>query len=241
MHRCRVVAVERVTDEVRVLRLALAEGRSFDFRPGQFACLSFGGQEPRDYSIASRPQEPLLEFHIRRAPGQGTSAFVVDTVKPGDEVLLEGPFGEAYFRPEHRGPILAAAGGAGIAPIKAIVEAALDQGRARPVHLYLGVRLEADLYLEDHFARLAARHPSLTFVPVLSDEAKPGRRHGLVGEALAADFANLSGFSAYLAGPPPMVETVSTLLLERGLAPKDLHADPFYREAAKHRQADGGP
>lgn len=238
--RCRVASVERATDEVRVLRLALADKRPFAFKPGQFACLSFGGQEPRDYSIASRPEEPLLEFHIRRAPGQGTSAFVADAVKPGDEVLLEGPFGEAYFRPEHRGAILALAGGAGIAPIKAIVDAALEQGLARPVHLYLGVRFESDLYLERHFANLAARHPNLAFVPVLSDEAKRGRRHGLVGEALAADFASLAGFKVYLAGPPPMVEAVSALLLERGVAPEDLHADPFYREAAKHRQAGSG-
>ena len=60
-----------------------------------------------------------------------------------------------------------------------------------------------------------------------------GRRTGFLHEALAADLGDLDGCKAYLAGPPPMVEAATKLLLERGMRREDVHADAFYTEAEK--------
>jgi len=107
----------------------------------------------------------------------------------------------------HTGPILAIAGGSGLAPIKSIVETALDNGHRQPIHLYVGVRDERDLYLEAHFAALAARHRNLRFVPVLSQpHASARRRTGFVHEAVLTDIGDVDGAKAYIAGPPVMVE-----------------------------------
>jgi naphthalene 1,2-dioxygenase ferredoxin reductase component len=105
---------------------------------------------------------------------------------------------------------------------------------AQPIDLYLGVRAERDLYLEDHFQALAARHRNLRFFPVLSQpEGATTRRRGLVHEAAAQDHRDLDGAKAYLAGPPVMVEAATALLLERGMRREDIHADAFYTEAEK--------
>ncbi len=231
---CRVAGLEDLTHDIKGVSLAIETGRPFTFAAGQYASLTFPGQRPRDYSMASRPSEARLDFHIRRMQGGSASAFVTSELKPGAPVELEGPFGQCYLRLAHDGPVLAIAGGSGLAPIKSIVETALAQGKTQPIHLYFGVRDERDLYLEEHFLRLARDFRNLRFVPVLSHARAPtGRRTGMLHQALAADFQTLAGAKAYVAGPPVMVEAVVPVLLERGLRADDLHADPFTTEADK--------
>ena len=231
---CRVVSAEPATHDVRIVRLAVLSGGPFGFSPGQYASVTFPGLPPRDYSMAGRPDAEALEFHIRLVPGGAVTPYVQDRLKAGDEVRVKGPYGTSYLRPGHSGPILALAGGSGLAPIKAIVESALDAGMGQAIHLYFGVRDERDLYLEDHFGELAARHPNLIFVPVLSEPGAPtARRTGFLHDAVRADFTDLDGCKAYLAGPPPMVEAATGVLTALGIRRQDCHADAFYTEADK--------
>lgn len=228
---CRVVGLEDATHDIKRVRLSVEAGGPFDFSAGQFASVTFETCPPRDYSMANPPGDPVLEFHVRRTASGATSPHVFGRLALGDPVSVEGPFGPAYLRESHRGPIIAVAGGSGMAPIKAIVERALQKGLPQPIHFYFGVREPRDLYLHDHFAALARRHANLHFVPVVSEGASAGARSGLVHEALAADFATFDGCKAYLAGPPPMVEATARLLEQRGLRQGDIHADAFYTAA----------
>jgi 2-polyprenylphenol hydroxylase and related flavodoxin oxidoreductases len=146
-------------------------------------------------------------------------------------VRVEGPFGPSYLRESHRGPIIAVAGGSGMAPIKSVVERALQKELPQHIYFYFGVRSERDLYLHDHFAALAEKHKNLHFMPVLSEDDGSDRRHGLVHEAVAQDFDEVDGCKAYLAGPPVMVEAATLLLEQRGMRRVDIHADAFYTAA----------
>lgn len=224
----RVAGLEAVTHDLWILRLEPAGSEPLRFAAGQYARVSVGGLEPREYSIASRPDEPWLEFHIRRAGDDGASDYIARELDLGDRVMVEGPFGEAWLRRDHAGPILAVAGSSGLAAMKSIVETTLAEGARQDIHLYFGVRRERDLYLLEHFQALAKRHGNLRFVPVLSD-AQGGSpyRQGLVGDAVAMDLSDLSGFKVYLAGPPAMVRAVVAQLAARGLEPCDIHTDPY--------------
>lgn len=231
----RVVGIEDATHDIRILRLAV-EGGPFPFEAGQYARLRFDDLPARDYSMANRPGTDLLEFHIRNL-GDGASNYVATRIAAGEAVEIEGPFGDAYLRREHRGAILAVAGGSGLAPMASIVETALAGDPARRVHLYLGARDERDIYLERRLRELEAGHAGFRFVPVLSAPSGPtARRRGLIGDAVAADFLELAGFKAYLAGPPAMVEAAIAMLVERGLPAEDIHADPFYSEEENRRR-----
>ena len=239
-----VVALEAPAPNVRILRVAL-EGPPLSFQAGQYARVRFDDLPARDYSLASRPGEAPIEFHIRVNGGRDVSRYVRTRLAEGDRVGIEGPFGEAYLRRDHAGPILAVAGGTGVVPIKSIVDTALAEGMTQDIHLYLGGREERDLYPEPHFLEMAARHPNLRVVPVLS-EPVPGsrRRTGNVTDALAADFHDLRGFKCYVAGPPPMVEAAVGVLGARGIAAADIHADPFTqgdRHAARKGTPESGP
>jgi len=231
---CRVVAVEDATHDIRIVRTKIVSGGPFEFSAGQYASVAFPGLPPRDYSMANRPGGEELEFHIRLVPGGAVTPYVQGELQPGVEVRVKGPLGTSYLRKAHRGPMLALAGGSGLAPIKAIVEEALAAGLAQGIYLYFGVRDERDLYLEDHFKALADAHPNLTFIPVLSEPSAPtGRRTGFLHDAVLADFDDLDGCQAYLAGPAPMVEAATGTLTLLGMARRDIHADAFYTEADK--------
>jgi len=231
--QCRVAELTPVTHDVMRLRLTIESGGPYTFTAGQFAKLQFpfAAETPRDYSMANRPDESTLEFHIRCIAG-GISGQLRSHLTVGDTVRVSGPFGTAYLREQHEGPIVAIAGGTGLAPIRSIVATALDKGTERPIHLYFGVRGERDVYAEQELRELGRRHPNLIVHIVLSDEAGAsragGRREGLVTEAVSADFPSFEGFQAYLAGPPVMVDAATELLVARGIAPRDIHADAFY-------------
>jgi ferredoxin-NAD(P)+ reductase (naphthalene dioxygenase ferredoxin-specific) len=227
--RCRVVEIEEATHDIKRVRIAVDEGPPLAFTAGQYARITFPGAPPRDYSMANRPGEPELEFHIRRVPGGAATARIHALLKLGDPVIVEGPFGSSYLREKHIGPILCVAGGSGLAPIKSIVETALANGMKQPIHLYFGARRERDLYVVDHLERLAVRHSNLIFKPVLSEAPQqPQWRTGFVTDAVGQDLPDLDGWKAYVAGPPAMVEAAMQLASARGLRPQDLHADVFF-------------
>ncbi len=229
---CRIAAIEEATHDIRIIRLKIESGGPFTFSPGQYADLAFAGMAARSYSMAGQPEDALLEFHIRHVPGGKASGHVIGAAKVGDTVQVRGPHGTSYLRESRSGPILAIAGGSGLAPMKAIVRRALELDPLRKIALYFGVRDERDLYFETMFDGLGGRHPNFTFTPVLSEPAgETSRRTGFVTDAMKADIAQFGGTSVYLAGPPPMVEAAEAFLKAAGVAPDHIHADAFYTKA----------
>jgi naphthalene 1,2-dioxygenase ferredoxin reductase component len=233
-----VVALDDLTHDIKGVRLRLDDGERLAFSAGQYAQVTFPGCPPREYSMANHPNEPVLEFHVRQVPGGITSAHVARKLAVGGRVDVEGPFGTSYLRQRHAGPIVAVAGGSGLAPVISILKTALAAGMRQPMHLYFGARDERDVYLEPHFEELAARHANLQIHIVLSEPTGPtGRTTGLVTEVLATNWDRVSGCRAYLAGPPPMVEAATELLLARGVAADNIHADAFYTSADRDAMA----
>ena len=234
--QCRVTDMTFLTHDVLRLRFSIEAGGPYTFSAGQFAKLefAFAPEAPRDYSMANLPSESGLEFHIR-VMAAGVSAKIRDQLKVGDVVRISGPFGTSYLREQHIGPILAVAGGTGLAPIRSIVGAALSKGMPGPIHLYFGVRAERDVYGEDELRQWEKRYPNFKAHVVLSEgdaATGPERRIGLVTDVVRADFPNLQGFQVYLAGPPVMVDAATELLRERGVETRDMHADAFYQAPA---------
>lgn len=219
----RIAALEQPARHLTVARLEAPGEAPLTFLAGQFVRVGFDGLPPKDLSIANRPGEGWLEFHIRDLPRREGRLF--ERLAAGMNVRVEGPFGSGFLRESFAGPILLVAGGSGIAPIKSIAETALAKGMRQPIHLYFGVRNEGDLYLESHFETLAEKHANLRFIPVLSEGEGTRHRRGMVGEALGADFETLAGWKAYVFGPPMMVRATARILCERGMAVADIHSD----------------
>lgn len=240
--RCRVAEIEAVTDDIRILRIVATDTPLFDWRAGQYASFKIDGFEARDYSIANAPGEDFIELHIRRSGAGGFSDFICDDLKQNDPIDVKGAFGGAYFRENHKGPLLAVAGGTGLAPMKAVVEAAISCSLQQDIHLYFGVRDESEIYLERHFIDLTRTNPNFRFVSVISEpKENSGRRRGLVSDAVAADFHLLYGFQCYLGGPPVMVDACANMLKLKTVPKHDVFADAFYREEEMRAMGEPRP
>lgn len=224
----RVVGLDDLTHDIKRLRLAVEGGGPFTFDAGQFAKLAFADLPPRDYSMANRPDEPVLEFHLRLVAGGLASRHAAERLRAGDAVAVEGPFGNAHLRASHRGPILALAGGSGLAPMLSIIRTALAAGGDAPIRLWFGARGARDVYHEAELADLARRHRRFSFAIALSD-APPGDSHraGLVHAVALADLAEVAGAKLYMAGPPAMIDAATAAFVARGLSLGDIHADAF--------------
>jgi len=227
----RVIGIHDVSPDTRKLTVEIDNKQRLPFSAGQYVHLAVEGFEERPFSIASPPHEPLLEFHIK-STGRGLSAHIIEELKPGSPITLKGPLGSSHWRAEAVRPLLALAGGLGIAPLKSIIEACLYDRSHPPVHLYWGARARAQLYLDDYFRALARKYPRFSYIPVLSEEkddtdSGPPYRTGFLGHAVAEDFETLSGLSIYLAGPGPMIEATMPLLLHKGAEEDYIFSDGF--------------
>src|SRR5262245_49692462 len=81
-----------------------------------------GYQAQRSYSIASGPEDTELVLTIERLDDGEVSPYLVDELRPGDELELRGPIG-GYFLWERSsgGPLLLIAGGSGVVPFRAML------------------------------------------------------------------------------------------------------------------------
>ncbi|WP_288392530.1 2Fe-2S iron-sulfur cluster-binding protein [uncultured Herbaspirillum sp.] len=222
-----VVALEDLTHDIK--RVVLKSNKPLSFSPGQYALLQFTPEHIRPYSMAGLPEDDTLEFHLRQVPGGRVTGYVFQQLKLGDQVRVSGPMGTAYLRKKHEGPLLCIAGGTGLAPVLSIVRAATALKMTNPIHLYFGVRSSRDLYGLDWLQALAHSNPNLHLHIVLATN-EPGQRYrvGLVTDAVAADWQDLSGWRAYLCGAPPMVEAATLIAKSKGIAMEHIYADAFY-------------
>jgi len=242
--RCKVTALDDLTHDIKRVVLEIESGGPYTFTAGQYARLEFLPLTTRDYSMANVPAQAhdttlanRLEFHVRAVPGGAVSQYVHGKLAVGQTVRVNGPHGASYLREGHGGPLLAIAGGSGLAPIESIVGRALAVGSTQPIHLYFGVRALRDVYHEDLFKDWARQYPNFRYTIVLSDDDAQGYAHGLVTDVALRELDELAGMKAYLAGPPVMVEAATRLLRERGMAERDIHADAFYTEADRQTNA----
>jgi len=224
------VALDDMTHDIK--RLQLKPARPLEFSPGQYAQLQFTPQHVRPYSMAGLSSDGLLEFHIRLVPGGRVTGYIAHQLKVGDSVRVSGPMGSAYLRRTHTGPVLCVAGGTGLAPILSILRGAAQAGMRNAIHLYFGVRSARDVYGLAWLHELRERYPQLQpHVVVTAGAGSPDQRSGLVTDAIAQDWSDLSGWRAYLCGSPPMVEATTQLAQRKGLAPERIYADAFYASA----------
>lgn len=221
--RCRVLELQDLTHDIKGLRLGVEVGGPMTFSAGQYAELEFAPGMSRHYSMANRPDEAELLFHIRHVPQGRASRYVATELKVGDKVKVSGPLGVSYLRDNHRGPVLLVAGGSGLAPIQSILGTLLERRHPAPITLYFGVRSERDIYSRALLQDCAARYPGFRYRIVLSE------KNGPVHEAI--ELEEIREVMAYLAGPPAMVEAATALLAARGLAPRQIHADAFYNQS----------
>jgi CDP-4-dehydro-6-deoxyglucose reductase len=166
--RASVVAAEPLCGDVHRLVLSLHGDEPFAFRPGQYLNVLLGDAGARSFSMASLPDANTVELHIRRIEGGYFTGARLGALRAGDALELELPLGGFGYHEEDYRPIVMAATGTGIAPLKSMLAALLPSADRPPIALYWGGRTRDDLYLHDELAAWSAQYDDFSYTPVLS-------------------------------------------------------------------------
>jgi NAD(P)H-flavin reductase len=218
--RVEVVELRELSRRVALLRLRAQPVQAFTWLPGQHVWLAASetGSGWVPYSIAS--------YADPKRPGEFELAISTDG---GKDMLADLGLGRTLFVSPASGSFiwLPRSGatwligiGTGIAPLRAMLHAALDVGTERSVTLLFGARAQADVLWNTEFTQLAERDSRFHFEPTLS-QPDPGwrGRQGRVQDHLSELAPQLAGASVYVCGNTSMVADTVARLLELGLDP----------------------
>lgn len=228
--RATIASLRPLTHDITELTVTL--DKALTFTSGQNAELSVSDvtDSPRSYSFArwSGPgPSSTAVFHVRRVSGGVFTTWLHDTAHPGDFLHLTGPKGSFSLRPG-TGPMLFIAGGSGLAPILAMLEQAHAENITREARLLYGARTQRDLYALSQLTELSRQWPSrFEFVPILSEEPSDSGWSGQRGLVTDAITPSLLDHTAWLCGPPAMIDAAVAKLTTVGLPPERVFTDRF--------------
>lgn len=221
-----------------IVELSLTLNSPLDYTAGQYADIELPsdlGTGSRSYSFAqapaSRSNSQALCFHVRKVPNGAFTEWLHASDRSGTQLNISGPYGDFYLRPGSS-PILAIAGGSGMAPLKALLEQARADGATRDVVYLFGARSQADLYcLEEMQALTKGWLAHFQFEPVLNQEPEDsdwqGRRGMVTDHIDELVGAKLTAQHVYMCGPPPMIDAAESVLLKAGINANNIHYDKF--------------
>ena len=235
-------AVEKLNDAV--VRLDVSLDEAVEFEAGQFMLVEVDGLEGRrGLSMANfEKRAGRLVFTVKLMPGGGLSQWLQAADRAGARVRLFGPLGKAVYRAGDEGNLLFIAGGSGLAPMLSILQRAREERHfeSNRGHLFFGVRTADDLYAMDELVSHRKAFPDGFALTVALSDVEPtsglasqwpdvsfatGLVHEVAGRVMTGKYDDTT---AYLAGPPPMVEGAMRMLItEACLPPARIRYDKF--------------
>ncbi|WMJ77668.1 MULTISPECIES: NADH:ubiquinone reductase (Na(+)-transporting) subunit F [unclassified Sedimentibacter] len=228
-----VERTEQLTPTIKLLRFNFGN-EEISFKPGQYIQLKAPAYEGNDeevyraYSIASSVTDKhAVELLIGYTGGIATT-YVHHHLKEGDDVHVNGPYGDFYYH-EDDGPIILAGAGTGMAPIMSILQFMADNNINRKVLFFFGARTMKDLFLLDKIKGFEEKLNDFKFVPTLSREESE-EWHGEKGRVPAAIDKYIEkgeNYSAYLCGSPAMIDSIVQALLLKDIPSEKIYYDKF--------------
>jgi ferredoxin-NADP reductase len=152
-----IIELDHLTD--RLVRLRFHVEDRVDHLAGQHYVVRLRAPDDytaqRSYSIASDPDDPLLELMVECLPGGEVSGFLHDVAEVGDELELRGPIG-GWFVWEGDVPAICVAGGSGVVPIVAMTRVARRLGLQDQLKVVVVARTWDDLPYASELERYGA-------------------------------------------------------------------------------------
>jgi Na+-transporting NADH:ubiquinone oxidoreductase subunit F len=202
-------------------------------------------EEPvtRAYSMANYPEEKgLVMLNVRIAspppsmpnvpPGQ-MSSFIFN-LKPGDKVIITGPFGE-FFAKDTDNEMVFIGGGAGMAPMRSHIFDQLKRLKSRrKMTFWYGARSLREMFYTEDFDMLAKENENFTWNVALSEPMPEdnwtgpvGFIHQVVHDLYLKDHPAPEDCEYYICGPPMMNSAVLSMLDNLGVEPENILLDDF--------------
>ncbi|GAB4283686.1 MAG: NADH:ubiquinone reductase (Na(+)-transporting) subunit F [Candidatus Rifleibacteriota bacterium] len=220
---------------IRILNFELENNETLEFKPGQYVQVYLDlphERVVRAYSISSPSfRKNGFSLDVQFVAGGIMSGYLHE-LEPEQRVEISGPYGDMAFTDSSNAEFLIlVAGGVGLAPIRSILYGLLALEEKPQVYLFVGARHRANLYLEAELNKLAEENKDwLRYYPALSgdliEEGWTGYK-GFIHEIVKEKLPSIKRAKAFICGPAAMMNAVTEVLVEKGLAREDIKADPF--------------
>lgn len=245
--------IERVDEggDIVSLHLAPHDRKSLpSFKPGQYLTFQFRvPDQPRPvvrcYSLSAAPHAERYRVSIKRVaqPRGLASNFVHERVERGTLLDVRAPAGHFYLDLAAPGAIVLLAGGVGITPLLAMVDALVQAGSRRETWLFYGVRRVDEAIQLPHLAQLAREHSWLKVQLCTSEQAVASplagiaQHHARVSVALLQSLLPSSNYDYFICGPPPMMTSLVEGLAAWGVPDDRVHFEAFGPASVKRAPA----
>jgi len=202
----------------------------------------------RAYSMANHPAENnivMLNIRIATPPwdrsagsfmnvNPGVCSSFLYSCKPGDKVLISGPYGEFHIKDTDR-EIMFIGGGAGMAPMRShIFHLFKTLKTTRKVSFWYGARSRREIFYENDFKQIEAEFPNFSFNIALSEPKSEDNWDGYVGfihkvieDNYLKNHQEPEEIEYYLCGPPMMTAAVTKMLDDYGVPEEMIAFDDF--------------
>ena len=204
----------------------------------------------RAYSMANYPAEGdivMLNVRIATPPFDrvnggfmnvppGISSSYIFSLKPGDKVMVSGPFGEFHPILDSGREMLYVGGGAGMAPLRSHILHLLKTLKItdRKISYWYGARSKNEIFYEEDFRELEREFPNFSFHIALSDPLPAdnwtgpvGFIHNVILNNYLKDHEAPEDVEYYMCGPGPMAKAVEKMLYDLGVPRNMLMFDDF--------------
>ncbi len=160
----------------------------------------------------------MLEITIKAS---GDYTALLQHIKPGGRVLVDGPHGKFTLQPAASQPLLMIAGGVGITPLYSMLQAVSSD---QPITLIYGCKSERDKLFRSQLDELAKTN-NLEIKYVYSNpKVGPGQ---YIDSSILKQVKELNNRQIFLCGPVPMMDSVTTELLQLGVNQQNIHSERF--------------
>ena len=188
--------------------------------------------------IATPPFKPKPQVGFMDVP-PGIASSYIFSLKPGDKVLMSGPYGDFHPIVDSKAEMIWVGGGAGMAPLRAQIMwmTRTRNCRDREMHYFYGARALNEVFYLDDFLALAQEFPNFHFHLALdrpdpaADAAgvkyTPGFVHDVMYNTYLKDHDAPEDVEYYMCGPGPMSNAVNNMLFNLGVEKESIHYDNF--------------
>jgi ferredoxin-NADP reductase len=241
MNTYTVTSVTEIAPRTALLTISpKTEADRLAFYPGQYASIGFkvlGRPTPvRSFSIVAAPTEgDALQFAFRV---QGRFTTALSRLQTGDDVYVQGPFGEFAIDPNYDRSAVLFAAGIGITPFISMLRHADATHSPMPMTLIYLCRSFADIPFYDELRAIEARNPQVEMYYFISDGRIPadaGPRI-IAGRPPAAVFDRFTsgGYqdsTYFVCGPKGMMQAVESQLADCGVDADHIMTESFTQTA----------
>jgi len=233
----KVANITPLTDDAVLVCFDLPATERFAFKAGQYVVVSKwldNAQHSRCYSLCSSPESGQVAIGVKHHELGRMSGFINTRLNAGDELIIQGPFGNFVYPAEHElvsQQLVLIAGGSGITPILSILKTALNAHPVTNIHLLYLTKSPSQTLFFDQLEDLRKRFASVLRITYVHSE-ESGRLTSSELKRWLSATKNSDKTDFYVCGPQELIDTTNKLLTDLNAPKERVHSETFLPKAS---------